>query len=701
MIRRHPRDRRPGEGGVALVTVLGILFIVSLLGILVMYLTGKEIILSRNQRSSTDAFYIADGGATTARRAAIVLIENLQSNANQVAGGTANFTTQLATMYANGQASQQNPIHLLDFAGFRDSSGTCCSTIPTGATPQTSQFTYIVTTPPQTYPTKWVAADTGTDVYMPLNDGSYVARITISRRLVKSAQYPTGVYIEQSGSVNFPTYTFHFTYTVQSRGVVKNSLRRIQLSRDFDVVVSPLTFANYVYFNNVFGTVPPPGTCNVGRGWFDSSYTFDGPVHTNERLWLAYQPTFGDVVDSANYSFVYKNGQCVPAQQASAGYVHFWDNGRPKDINLYCSPDPSCKYDNPLYVQGPGTFNRLSQYIPMPPNVFSQERASLGGNPYDTSPVSNQEINQALGRCTPTCPGSPPPTGVYVPVTNTGTQQKPNLVVTGGIYVQDTNLQRLSFSIDSANRQVVQFNQVVNNQTQVTTIVIDKAANQTTMTVKLGSSAPQVSTYSGVPNGMIYVSGSIAALGGRSPGGSSSCPADSTDAAYGQLGSCIQQDNQITVTAQGDITIDNHIRYQVDPRGPDGRWGTADDNMTVKNILGIYTATGNINIADPAPDNIVIDAFLMASQGEYQVIDYATRPPQGNANILGGKIINYEGYEGTMNYQGQIVSGYGLNLSFDRRTQAGTAMPPFFPLIQQYTATFPNLTGKPTWQELL
>lgn len=700
MTTGHRRPSWESESGVALVTVLGILFIVSLLGILVMYLTGKEIILSRNQRTSTGAFYIADGGATVARRAAIALIQNLETNANQVAGGTANFSTQLAAMYAMGQSSQQNPLHLLDFAGFRDTSGTCCQVIRTGSTPATAQVTYIVTSPPPSYPTMWVAADTGTDVAMALNDGSYVARITIARRLVKSAQYPTGVYIEQSGSANFPTYTFHFTYTIQSRGTIKNSLRRVQLSRDFDVVVSPLTFANYVYFNNIFGTVPPPGSCNVGRGWFDSSYTFDGPVHTNERLWLAYSPTFGDVVDSANYSFVYKNGQCVPNQQASAGYVHFWENGLPQDVNLYCSPDPSCRWDNPVYVQGPGTFNRLSQYIPMPPNVFSQERASLGGNPYDTSPVSNQEINQALGRCTPTCPNGPPPTGVYVPVTNTGTPQNPTYVVTGGIYVQDTNLQRLSFSMDSSNRQVVQFNQVANNQIQVTTIVIDKVANQTIVTTKLGNAAPQTNTYTGTPNGMIYVSGNIAALGGRSPG-AFSCPADAQDAAYGQLGSCIQQDNQFTVTAQGDITIDNNIRYQVDPRGPDGKWGTPDDNMTVKNILGIYTATGNINIADPAPDNIVIDAFLMASQGEYQVINYATRPPQGNANILGGKIINYEGYEGTMNYQGQIVSGYGLNLSFDRRTQAGTALPPFFPLIQQYTATFPNLTAKPTWQELL
>jgi hypothetical protein len=285
------------------------------------------------------------------------------------------------------------------------------------------------------------------------------------------------------------------------------------------------------------------------------------------------------------------------------------------------------------------------------------------------------------------------------------------------VYVQDDNLSRLALAMDGSGRQVLVFVQSDVPKTgdvQVTAITIDRAANQTIVTKTVSGQDAGVTgvTYAGIPNGMVYVSGSVNALGGRDaatmPSGLT-CPADGADAGYGTPGSCVQQDTALTVTAAGDIGIDNHIRYQVDPRGPDGTWGTADDNLNAKNILGIYTGAGNIHIKDPAPNDIIIDAFLMAGQGEYDVDDFAWRPAQGNANILGGKLIRFEGYEGTMYWNGQIASGYGLNLSFDRRTQNGTAIPPFFPFISQYTAGFCSitapdvgcLTDKPRWQEKL
>ena len=66
--RWHP-GRAAAEGGLALVTVLAIIFVISALVLLVLDLAGKEVILSRGQRAAADALYLADGGATVGREA--------------------------------------------------------------------------------------------------------------------------------------------------------------------------------------------------------------------------------------------------------------------------------------------------------------------------------------------------------------------------------------------------------------------------------------------------------------------------------------------------------------------------------------------------------------------------------------------------------------------------------------------------------
>jgi hypothetical protein len=304
--RWHDRWRNPvhaanDERGVVLVTVLSIILVVALLSVLGMYLTGKEIILSQNSRTASGAFYIADGGAVVGRAALIALVQNLQSNGNLAAinSGTT-LSSQLVAMYAGGQVAQQNPIKLLDYAGFALPSGACCLQILTGATSGTARFVYVVTPPDPNYVTKWLAASQGADDQpVALGNGTYLTTITISERLGAS-----GLYIDEQGAQPVPTYVFHFTYDVESQGVSLTSARRVSLTKDFDVTWSAGSFANYGYFDNVFGTVPgTPGSCTPGRGWFDSTYSFDGPIHTNERFWLAYSPTFENTVESANWTF--------------------------------------------------------------------------------------------------------------------------------------------------------------------------------------------------------------------------------------------------------------------------------------------------------------------------------------------------------------------------------------------------------------
>jgi hypothetical protein len=769
------RLKKSGETGIALLTVLSAILIVSLLAILTMYLTGKEMILTQNARTAADAFYVADGGATVARAAAIQLIENIQNNAVTVAGGSAQLAQDMAAMYNPGQtppqASNQNPIHLLDYAGYSTRSS-CCAVIATGATAGTTSFTYIVDGQDPTYQTKWIEADPGSDIFMNLGDASYVARIIIQARMNPK----TGLYIDQTGSVFLPAYTFHYTYTVESRGIALDGSRRVQLTDNFDVVVQPLSFANYAYFDNVFAPLPSPGTCNITPNWWDSGSTFNGPVHTNGELWLMDAPTFLSTVESANFSFNYLNGQCTPTTQAPLGYVHFWENGSPQDVNDYCSASsPTCSMDDPVYCQiqssscptpGSPSFNRLAPYVPPPDNSFNQEWAALGGNPLNTSAVTNQEINLALGLCTTACPTTAPPDGVYL--VNTGGQTP---TVNGGIFVQSDELERMNFSLDSSDRQVIQFQWEDGNPSLVTTLIVDQSANQTIM-INQNSQGSTRTTYSGVPNGVVYATGDIVQLGGRPSTQTQqgyACPMDGTDAASGTgghvpplnlaalwrilslrppvlgaigtstgtsstggtsssgggsgtppvyLGSCIQQNSAWTVAAGGTITIDNHIRYEVDPRGcatsscPGTTWPTSGSDMTVKNILGIVTANGSVDVSyqngtdmQTSPNNLVIDAFIMASQYQFAVDSYASRPAQGTIYILGGLTVGFEGVTGQTTPQGQLLSGYNLNLSYDLRVPQGTTNPPGYPWVnlQTYPLTIMinGLTNKPVWQELL
>jgi hypothetical protein len=242
----------------------------------------------------------------------------------------------------------------------------------------------------------------------------------------------------------------------------------------------------------------------------------------------------------------------------------------------------------------------------------------------------------------------------------------------------------------------------------VTTITVDQTNNQTTVSTKKTSSGGTVTTtsttYAGQPNGMIYTSGSVAALGGRTQSSSSSCPSDSTDLGQNSnntnlVGSCIQSNTGMTVAAGGDININENLRYQMEP---------ASNGTQPNNILGIFSAGGNVNI-NQAPTNLETDAFLMSGTGMIQVNNYDTISP-GTWTLLGGKIAYYAGFIGTFrsctNPPSNLcaVSGYSNAITFDSRTINNGIVPPFFPVAGNYSANFPGLIDSPashaSWQEV-
>lgn len=188
-----------------------------------------------------------------------------------------------------------------------------------------------------------------------------------------------------------------------------------------------------------------------------------------------------------------------------------------------------------------------------------------------------------------------------------------------------------------------------------TNIVVNQTAGTTTVTPPSGVAR----TFNDPFNGLVYVDGTLFDLGGNS-----------------SFSSSIQGDMQMTIAADQNIFIDNHIRYQNDPRS----------NPNAKNLLGIFSGRGHTLVDNDAPSNMFIDAILMASSSGrgVGVRDFSTIPPRGDLNLYGGMIMDSYQAIGTFSSSGAQVSGYRKQFAYDRRLLNRSIAPPFFPAVQPY-----------------
>jgi hypothetical protein len=169
-------------------------------------------------------------------------------------------------------------------------------------------------------------------------------------------------------------------------------------------------------------------------------------------------------------------------------------------------------------------------------------------------------------------------------------------------------------------------------------------------------------------NGVIHVEGAVNSLGGDGN-------ASNAD---------IQKDSQLTVSATGNIKINDHITYQEDPRTV----------PSTKNILGIYSSNGNVMLGTSAPNNLNLHATVMAASTNHGVgaegitvgtsYDY-NYPNKGNWNLLGGLIENKNQTTGVF-YSDGTITGNKWNFAYDQRFTEGTA-PPYFPYVTKFTVS--------------
>ncbi len=671
---QHMRQQR----GVALMSVLLMIFVLSVIGGLILYLTGKEIALTAVRRRGAQSLYVAEGGAASARSALMALM-----NADPAGVVTVDNTLTAGTLsgwYAAGAPVAQNSFSLIDYLildGLK---------YVTGATAATNTLAFSV---------NWALAEVhrklqlgGAPPSNALGPGTYTATVALTRRLVAhtSCLLAQPCYVHRLGPTE---YEFFYTYTITSDGQMPpRARRRVTLTSDFSIRVRPANFAEYVLFTNVHTT--PSG----GALWFQTVTEFDGPVHSNGQMRFRRFGRFGtpDVTPP-----------CDPAQIAStpltsaSGTAIFWNNGAPVTLaaneNVVggvrvdapvlpdCTPaDTNDDSDNP-----PANFTRGVPAIPYPTNPYSQKGASIGRDPNDTSAVTNLQIRQSVPELADNALAVP--TGIYVPVVdtvlipaNTSSAGEP---MGGGIYVQgDLTSLTLGSSGNNAVYTLVQGAQTV-------TVTVDRALGMTTVT-NTAWAVPQTRTFLGVPKGwqplsnnnaaVIFVQGNILGLAGT-----------------------LEEKEQTMIAASGRIDITNHVRYE-DP--PD----IYDPNDDPLNVLGIYSSNSDIRITTAAPNDVEIHGVLMAGNtgdgynSSVYVQDYSLPPPRGPVHLIGGIIEEYYGQFGVTDPLNQFVlaGGRGRDFKYDRRMGRGFS-PPYFPTtsnVFEITQGTNGLAGvRPLWRE--
>jgi hypothetical protein len=232
--------------------------------------------------------------------------------------------------------------------------------------------------------------------------------------------------------------------------------------------------------------------------------------------------------------------------------------------------------------------------------------------------------------------------------------------MTGGIYVKGDA--SIALSTSGSTTAVYRITQAGTT----CTVAANFSTNQTTKQCGAGVTT----TYSGVPNGMIFVDGAIDGLSGT-----------------------VQRDTQATIAATGNVNVTGNVTYEQHTAcaSPSAEGRT--------NLLGLMSWEGDVRIATSAPNDVKVHATVMTPYGEFKVENHSSGSPRGTATILGGVIENTYGAFGTFNATtGAAISGYGRNFVYDVRMSQGMA-PPFFPTTGPISSTPAGLASRPNWRQ--
>ncbi len=376
------------------------------------------------------------------------------------------------------------------------------------------------------------------------------------------------------------------------------------------------SFGRYLYF-----TDSEVSSISGGAIWFKAGEIMDGPAHSNN--------TSGSVF---NINYV---GSTAPifldTLTGSGSYINYSPS----------APTNETTYRR-IFRDGSRGFRLGVDRIELPDSTNIQRDAAWGSSS-----------------------GFPSTRGVYVRSNNNG-----------GIYIRDNA--RIKMEVDSSNRQIIKVTQVDSGTglDVVTTITIDRVANQTI--VQRGSNPPTIQ--SGTGTGVIYCTGNITSLEG--------VIADNV-----VEGSEIVKRNAFTIACDvnnyKNITITNNLVYKTKPDR--NQEYDAQCNL-LAGTLGLVAR--RVIVDNNAPTDLSIDAVMLCggrntSDGSFYVNNYNTKTPTGVLHVLGGIIQKKRGPVGTFNPStGQMSTGYAKDYRYDPRLMDNP--PPYYPT----TGTFERLSWR-------
>lgn len=128
---------------------------------------------------------------------------------------------------------------------------------------------------------------------------------------------------------------------------------------------------------------------------------------------------------------------------------------------------------------------------------------------------------------------------------------------------------------------------------------------------------------------------------------------------------------RLTVGSSRDIIITDDILYANDPRLP---------GSTSTDTLGII-AESDVIIDEDAPDDLEIDASIMALNTSFMLEEWWTNGARGTLSVFGGIIQKQRGPVGTFSGTTK-VSGYSKDYNYDVRLLSSP--PPFVPTTDDY-----------------
>lgn len=631
---RTPRRSR-NDGGIALITTLLLLVLLSLLGLTMAVTANSDMLINSYYGSYRGSFYAADAGLNIARAqmlSTLTSIGNGQLNVtpclgwNPTAGGSG--CTQPGGPL-NGATAATNAVSTLD--GISSSSFT---SLNSGQAANSWPANYLVPT-------------------------SIGSNCTISVSFPTTITNPVAL---ASNAYGVTQYKYIFNYEICAVGRAQGT-QHVNTKEDGSAYVivtansdaGPGSFASFGAFINNFSECQGPlgsgtmtgrfftnGSWNFGSG---GSYTFTDPVgQADPNVSYIFGSGFGSHCDLHNGSSDTYNGQTI-APTFTGGL----QTGQPA-------------------VAQPG--NSYSQLWSVMDGIGSGESPSTPG-----SAQLNSYLKDINGNSYPSAGTTTP--GVYIPYCTSGSScSSPNTITGGGFYIEDnsstnTNIQ-LSLGTDSSSNPTQIY--TITQGGTTTTITLNITANTTTVV-----SGSKTLTLTGVPKNVnlnnvstegavLYVDGDVSSLNGP-----------------GQQTASIQDYYGTTIAATGSINITGDLVYKHEPVTENSTDSLISGN-DFNQVLGLFTTGGDIifncsgsNQCSGYSNNILeVDATMAAinsscnSSSPSSQCGFATNGMSGmTVNIVGGRIES--------NAHGVSLSA--VNTYFDRRftTRTDHFAPPAFP----------------------